>query len=387
LSSQIEGKEWLREVAVSETTFVCEISVARITTVISRSNDLSCVAQALCQSHRIRWFKKNTMGGTMYRRSLLNRTLLGAAAALVPTVGSKAAPPQFIKPIRAVAPFPAGGNVDAATRIIAEKLSPRLGQPIVVDNKTGAAGMIAAAFVAKSDPDGHTLLFTTSSVLLSIQLAKDPPLKVSDLLPVTQLFDVGIGFGVSKDLGAKDLAGFLQLAKERPGKLSYGSYGIGTGAHVIAEVLKKRSGANVVHVPYRGEAPAINDLVAGQISSAFASVGSLAQFPQKIQIVGVANARRMAQFPDVPTFDELGFSMGTLSTWGGVFAADKTPPTIVEKLASTIDQVMALPDVQQKMRELGYEPLAARKVPFDAIVKEQATAWKAAVDEANIALE
>jgi len=327
------------------------------------------------------------MGGTMYRRSLLNRTLLGAVASLAPTVDSKAAPPLFTKPIRAVAPFPAGGNVDAATRIIAEKLSPRLGQPIVVDNKTGAAGMIAAAFVAKSDPDGHTLLFTTSSVLLSIQLAKDPPLKVSDLLPVTQLFDVGIGFGVAKDLGVKDLAGFLQLAKERPGKLSYGSYGIGTGAHVIAEVLKKRSGTNIVHVPYRGEAPAINDLVAGQISSAFASVGSLAQFPQKIQIVGVANARRMAQFPDIPTFDELGFSMGTLSTWGGVFAADKTPPAIVEKLATEIDQVMALPDVQQKMRELGYEPLAARKVPFDAIVKEQATAWKAAVDEANIALE
>jgi tripartite-type tricarboxylate transporter receptor subunit TctC len=140
-------------------------------------------------------------------------------------------------------------------------------------------------------------------------------------------------------------------------------------------------------VPYRGEAPAINDLVAGQISSAFASVGSLAQFPQKIQIVGVANSRRMAQFPDIPTFDELGFSMGTLSTWGGVFAADKTPSAIVEKLATEIDQVMALPDVQQKMRELGYEPLTARKVPFDAIVKEQATAWKAAVDEANIALE
>jgi tripartite-type tricarboxylate transporter receptor subunit TctC len=140
-------------------------------------------------------------------------------------------------------------------------------------------------------------------------------------------------------------------------------------------------------VPYRGEAPAINDLVAGQISSAFASVGSLAQFPQKIQIVGVANARRMAQFPDVPTFDELGFSMGTLSTWGGVFAADKTPPAIVEKLATEIDQVMALPDVQQKMRELGYEPLTSGKVPFDSIVKEQATAWKAAVDEANIALE
>jgi tripartite-type tricarboxylate transporter receptor subunit TctC len=327
------------------------------------------------------------MGGTMYRRSLLNRTLLGAAAVLLPPVGSKAAPAKFTKPIRAVVPFPAGGNADAATRIIVEKLSPRLGQPIVVDNKTGASGMIAAAVVAKSEPDGHTLLFTTSSVLLSIQLAKDSLLKASDLLPVTQLFGVGIGFGISKDLGVKDLAGFLQLAKERPGKLSYGSYGIGTGAHVIAEVLKKRSGASIVHVPYRGEAPAINDLVAGQISSAFASIGGLAQFPQKIQIVGVANPRRMARFPDIPTFDELGFSMGTLSSWGGVFAADKTPPETVEKLATEIDQVMALPDTQQKMRELGYEPLTGRRVPFEAIVKEQATAWKAAVDEANVTLE
>lgn len=323
----------------------------------------------------------------MKRRALLNRALLGGTAMMLPSLGAHASSPMFTKPLRAIVPFPAGGVMDAAARVIADKLSPRVGQPVIVEAKTGASGMIAASFVANSEPDGHTFLIMTSSIFLAILLAKDPPVRIPDLLPITQLFDVGIGFAVATSLGVDDLAGFLKLAREKPGKLSYGSYGTGTGGHIIAEVLKKRTGTQVVHVPYRGEAPAVQDLLAGQISSVWGSMGSLSQHPQKMKIVAVSNPRRMAQFPDVPTFVELGFEMGSLSTWGGAFAARKTPSAIAQKLAEEIDAVMAMPDVQQKMREFGYEPLTQRRLPFSALVDEQAAAWKAAIEEARVTME
>lgn len=323
----------------------------------------------------------------MKRRTLLNRALLGGTAMLLPPAAATAQTPTFTKPLRAIVPFPAGGVMDAAARVIADKLSPRLGQPVIVEAKTGASGMVAASFVAKSEPDGHTFLVMTSSIFLAILLAKDPPVRISDLLPITQLFNVGIGFAVATSLGVQDLGGFLRLAKERPGEFSYGTYGAGTGAHIIMEVLKKRTGLQVVHVPYRGEAPAVQDLLAGQISSVWGSMGSLTQHPQKMKVLAVANPQRMAQFPDVPTFQELGYAMGSLATWGGTFTAQKTPPGIARKLAEELDAVMQMPDVRQKMREFGYEPLERRPVPFTTLVNDQAAAWKAAIDEGKVSMD
>jgi tripartite-type tricarboxylate transporter receptor subunit TctC len=323
----------------------------------------------------------------MKRRTLLNHALLGGTAMLLPPPIATAQSPMFTKPLKAIVPFPAGGVMDAAARVIAEKLSPRLGQPVIVEAKTGASGMVAASFVAKSEPDGHTFLVMTSSIFLAILLSKDPLVRIGDLLPITQLFDVGIGFAVATSLSVNDFAGFLQLVKERPGKLSYGTYGAGTGAHIIMEVLKKRTGAQIVHVPYRGEAPAVQDLLAGQISSVWGSMGSLTQHPQKMKVVAVANSRRMPQFPDVPTFQELGFAMGSLATWGGTFSPQKTSPAIAKKLAEEIDAVMEMPDVRQKMREFGYEPLKERRLPFSALVNEQAAAWKDAIEESKVTME
>ena len=323
----------------------------------------------------------------MKRRTLLSRSLLGGSAILLSPAGASAQTPLFTKPLKAIVPFAAGGVMDAAARVIAEKLSPRLGQPVVVEARTGASGMVAASFVAKSEPDGHTFLIMTSSIFLAILLSNDPPVKISDLLPVTQLFDVGIGFAVATSLGVNDFAGYLKLIKENPGKYSYGTYGAGTGAHIIMEVIKKRTGAQVVHVPYRGEAPGVQDMLAGQISSLWGSMGSLTQHPQKMKVVAVANPQRMTQFPDVPTFKELGFDMGSLDTWGGTFTAQKSPPAIVKKLADEIDAVMAMPDVQQKMREFGYEPLKERRLPFSALVDGQAASWKAAIEEGKVSMD
>ena len=322
----------------------------------------------------------------MERRTFLKQVFLGGASMMCGSDRSQASQ-QFTKPLRIIVPFPPGGVMDAAGRVIAQKLSLRVGQPVVVENKSGASGMIAASFVAQSDPDGHTLLVMTSSIFLAVLLSKDPPVRISDLLPITQLFDVGIGFAVASSLGVNDFAGFLKLAKEQPGKLSYGSYGTGTGGHIIAEVINKRTDTQLVHVPYRGEAPAVTDLLGGQISAVWGSMGSLSQHPEKMKVVAVSNPRRMTQFPDVPTLVELGLDLGTLSTWGGVFTSQKTPAAIAKRLAEEIDEVMAMPDVQQRMRDFGYEPLSQRRLPFSAVVNEQASAWKSAIEEAKIAIE
>jgi tripartite-type tricarboxylate transporter receptor subunit TctC len=323
----------------------------------------------------------------MNRRTLLTHSLLGGSALLLPPAVAFAQTPLFTKPLKAIVPFAAGGVMDAAARVIADKLSPRVGQPVVVEARTGASGMVAASFVAKSEPDGHTFLIMTSSIFLAILLSKDPPVKISDLLPVTQLFDVGIGFAIATSLGVDDFAGYLKLIKENPGKYSYGTYGAGTGAHIIMEVIKKRASAQVVHVPYRGEAPGVQDMLAGQISSLWGSMGSLTQHPKKMKVVAVANPQRMTQFPDVPTFKELGFDMGALDTWGGTFTAQKSPPAVVKKLADEIDAVMAMPDVQQKMREFGYEPLTKRRLPFSKLVDDQAASWKAAIEEGKVSMD
>jgi tripartite-type tricarboxylate transporter receptor subunit TctC len=323
----------------------------------------------------------------MKRRTLLNHAVLGGSAMLLPPAVVSAQTPLFTKPLKAIVPFAAGGVMDAAARVIADKLSPRLGQPVIVEARTGASGMVAASFVAKAEPDGHTFLVMTSSIFLAILLSKDPPVKVGDLLPVTQLFDVGIGFAVATSLRVNDFAGYLKLTKDNPGRYSYGTYGAGTGGHIIMEVIKKRTGTQVVHVPYRGEAPGVQDMLAGQISSLWGSMGSLTAHPQKMKVVAVANPQRMTQFPDVPTFTELGFDLGQLDTWGGTFTALKSPPAVVKKLAEEIDAVMAMPDVQQKMREFGYEPLKHRRLPFSALVDAQAASWKAAIEEGKVSMD
>jgi tripartite-type tricarboxylate transporter receptor subunit TctC len=307
-----------------------------------------------------RAMKIDRQGGIqpMKRRTLLSHSLLAGSATLLSPAGASAQTPLFTKPLKAVVPFAAGGVMDAA-----------------------------ASFVAKSEPDGHTFLVMTSSIFLAILLSNDPPVKISDLLPVTQLFDVGIGFAVATSLGVNDFAGYLKLIKDNPGKYSYGTYGAGTGAHIIMEVIKKRTGVQVVHVPYRGEAPGVQDMLAGQISSLWGSMGSLTQHPQKMKVIAVANPQRMTRFPDVPTFKELGFDMGSLDTWGGTFTAQKSPPAIVRKLTDEIDAVMAMPDVQQKMREFGYEPLKERRLPFSALVDGQAASWKAAIEEGKVSMD
>ena len=197
--------------------------------------------------------------------------------------------------------------MDALSRVVGEKLSASMGQPVIVENKPGASGGIGASAVAQAKPDGYTLLFAIASTIQSISLQKAPPFKLSELEPITQLAELPTGFAVRRDLGANTLADFVALAKAKPKTLSFGSFGSGSTGHIVGEGLAAAAKVEMVHVPYKGEAPAITDLLGGHISSAFASVGSLGQQSGTVKLLAITGSHRLKQFPDVPTFQELGF--------------------------------------------------------------------------------
>lgn len=322
----------------------------------------------------------------MRRRYFVNRTLLGGAClAGAPLVASaQGDKPYPTKPIRIVVPLAAGGNVDAMTRLIGEKLSGSLGQPIIVENRPGATGMIGAAAVAKAEPDGHTVLFAISSIVQSIRLQKNPPYTLAELAPITQLADLPPALGIAESLGAKTLGEFVALVKERPGKLSYGSYGVASSGHIIGEYLKRTTGMNIVHVPYKGEAPAITDLLAGQVAAVFGSAGAMSGHPGKIMMVAVCGSRRPVRFPETPTFDEAGFPLGGLTGWAGAFAPAATPKPIVDRLAAEISRVVRMPEISTRILDFGFEPAGDAKESFAKFVNDQYVVWGAAIKDAGI---
>jgi len=286
--------------------------------------------------------------------------------------------------IRIVVPLPAGGNMDALSRVIAEKLSASVGQPVIIENKTGAAGGIGASAVAQSKPDGYTILFAIASTIQAVGLQKNPPFKLSELAPITQLAELPTGFAVRADLQAGTLADFVKFAKEKPGDLSFGSVGSGSTGHIIGEGLANAAGIKMLHVPYKGEAPAITDLLGGHISSAFASVGGLGQYPDKAKLLAITGPHRLKQFPDVPTFQELGYPLRGLTGWAGVFAPTATPKSVIDRLATEVGRIVRLPDVQARILDYGFEPLGDTTEPFAAFVNTQAERWAAAAKEAGI---
>ena len=324
-------------------------------------------------------------------RLLKLRELFGVLALAIWTVGAnlgqawaQESAPYPNRLIRIVVPLPAGGNMDALSRVIAEKLSASVGQPVIIENKTGASGGIGASAVAQSKPDGYTILFAIASTIQAVGLQKNPPFKLSELAPITQLAELPTGFAVRADLQAGTLADFVKFAKEKPGDLSFGSVGSGSTGHIIGEGLAAAAGIKMLHVPYKGEAPAITDLLGGHISSAFASVGGLGQYPDKAKLLAITGPHRLKQFPDVPTFQELGYPLRGLTGWAGVFAPAATPKPIINRLATEIGRIVRLPDVQARILDYGFEPLGDTTEPFAAFVNAQAERWAAAAKEAGI---
>jgi tripartite-type tricarboxylate transporter receptor subunit TctC len=294
-----------------------------------------------------------------------------------PAVRAQVAYPS--RPVRFVVPYAAGGPLDATARVVAEGLGRRLGQNIIVENKTGASGMIGAAEVAKADPDGHTLLFTVTDTQVNNMLLFKQPLydAARDFAPVTQAFKAPIILAANADIPSTKPADLPAWFKANAGKANYGHWGIGGLGHIVGESFNRQLGLGLTAVPYRGEAPVVNDLVAKQISLGTASIANTRQHiaTGAVKAVAVTGASRSAALPDAPTFRELGYPQAIFDVgiWLGVLAPARTPRDIVSRLAAEIKAVVTEPALAQRMRGLAFEPVALPPEDFATAIERELT--------------
>jgi tripartite-type tricarboxylate transporter receptor subunit TctC len=295
------------------------------------------------------------------------------------------------KTVRVVVPFSPGDIADNSVRTIADRLGTRLGQSVVVENRPGAAGNIGAELVAKSPPDGYTLLlgYDGTIVVNPHVYAKLGFDVLRDFAPVTKLGDAGVIVVAHPSVPAKDLRELIALAKAKPGTFTYGSAGTGSSAHLACEMLSQLTGAGLVHVPYKGGGQAIADAVGGQIPLVCTAVAGAQQFMKngRLKGLGLSSATRAAGAPDVPTFIENGFAGFVVDSWVGILAPANTPRAIVDRLQSEIAAVLQTPEVKERYAVLGIEPVGNKPDEFAAQIRADLARWEPVVKRANIRIE
>jgi tripartite-type tricarboxylate transporter receptor subunit TctC len=275
------------------------------------------------------------------------------------------------RPIRLVVPFASGGSMDITARILAQKLSESLGQPVIVDNRAGASGTIGSDIVAKAAPDGYTLMITSASHTVNPSLfAKLPYDTVKDFTPITLVLTLPMVLVAHPTAQITSLNAFLATAKAKPGSLSYGSSGNGGAAHLVGELVKLSAGIDMVHVPYKGGGPAVTDVLGGQIPLLFNSIPPLLPYIQSGRVIPIAvtSAKRSPLLPNVPTFMESGLPAVELVEWAGVFAPGNTPKEIVATIRNAVVKALQMPDVSEKLAGLGAEPVGSTPEEFVAFI-------------------
>jgi len=282
------------------------------------------------------------------------------------------------KQIRVVLPFPAGGGSDLIARVVAQKLSGALGQQVIVDNRAGASGNIAADIVAKSQPDGYTLLFGNSSLAISpavfAKLSYDP---VRDLMPISMASSYPFALVAHPSLPVRNVREFIALAKTKPGALSYSSAGAGTMSHFAMELMRIKTGIKVVHLPYKGAAPASVGVMTGEAECAFL-VLPLAQAQiraGRLRGLGVAAEKRSPVMPDMPTMREAGVDGHVALQWNGFFAPARTPQAVIERLHREIVKALAAADVKQRFEAEGADPVGNAPSEFASFYHAEAAKW------------
>ncbi|GGE48414.1 hypothetical protein GCM10007276_26960 [Agaricicola taiwanensis] len=306
-----------------------------------------------------------------------------AAAALM---GSAAAQDYPTEPVTIVVPFAPGGRVDGIARVLAESLSKQLGQPFVVSNREGAGGSVGADYVAKAKPDGYTLLLNsagTHAILPNVDknLAYD---SVKDFTPIANLVEGFTFIGAHTSVKADNIKELIDLAKENPGKIGFATSGVGTYGHFAGESFKIASDINLLHVPYRGSGPAMNDLAAGHVPLMIA--GEIVELAKagKIKILAVTNEQRWHELPDVPTLKESGFPQFTLHSWIGLVGPAGLPAGVVEKLSKATETAMADPAVQDRLKGLGVVVNFSSPEAFAKRISEDRAAYGEIVKKAGL---
>jgi tripartite-type tricarboxylate transporter receptor subunit TctC len=309
----------------------------------------------------------------------LNRRAILVALGALLFGGTATAQDYPSRPVKIVVPFPAGGSNDIIARILAQKLNERTGQPFLIENRGGAGGNIGSDAVATSEADGYTLLLTAPPPLtINAALYKNLPYDPAKAFaPISLVASVPIVLAVHPSVEANNVGELIALAKAKPGTLNFGSSGNGSTNHLAGELLKSMTGINIVHLPYRGAAPAMNDLIAGHIPMMFDNIPAvLPQVQGKaIKAIAVAGAKRATALPDVPTVAESGVPGFEASAWFGLVAPAKTPAPVLAKLASEVEAILKMPDVQKRFTELGAEPGSISGAAFGRFLAEETTKW------------
>jgi tripartite-type tricarboxylate transporter receptor subunit TctC len=278
-----------------------------------------------------------------------------------------------------VVPFPPGGVADPVARVVAAAMSVKLGQPIIVDNRTGATGAIGAMAVAHANPDGYTLLFHTNGFVTNAAVQKENPGfdVVKDFAPISLVASAPYLIVVHPSVPAKTMVELLQYARANPGKLYYGSSGPGSSNHLAIELFKRTANIDIVHVPFRGGGPQVTAVLAGDIQIVFDTISGSGPLVRSGKLRGLATsgARRNAVFPDLPTIIESGVPGYEAGFWMGIFAPAGTPRDIIDKLNATIKEVVAQPDVRARFSDMGLDPATDSPAEFAAFMRADLDKW------------
>ena len=314
--------------------------------------------------------------------------LAGSVAAHTAIAQEKAAADSYPnRPIRYIIPYAVGGGTDILGRIVAQRLSERLGQQVVVDNRPGATAIIGSEILARSAPDGYTMMTANIAHGANPFLHKELPYDtIRDFAPVTLMAVLPNLLVVHPSVPAKSVPEFIALAKSKPGQLTYGTAGGGSANHLAMELFKVSTGTNIIHVPYKGGGPAVVDLVGGQINAIFLTVPPALQHVRagKLRALGISSNQRSAALPDVPTVMEAGVPGFEVYEWQGIVVPAGTPKAIIDRLHRDITHVLELPDVRERISGLGAEVKAGTPAEFAQFIRRELALWAKVVKQAGL---
>jgi tripartite-type tricarboxylate transporter receptor subunit TctC len=306
----------------------------------------------------------------------MTRVLAFMLGALLASTVAAQSWPQ--KPVRFIVPFPPGGSTDVAARTLADKLTRAFGQQVIVENRSGGGGAIGTVEAARAAPDGHTLLFAADPVVTLHLVVKNVQFDMQrDFAAITQVTTQPIAVAVHSSLPVKSAQELVAYAKANPGKLSFAHSGTGSGQHMSGELFKKMAGIDIVHVPYKGGGPAVQDLVAGQVPMGV--LGSTPLIPHhrsgRIRIIAFTSKDRFAPMPEIPTLHEAGFAGFDTTQWLGILAPKGTPAQVIARVHSESAKALALPDVKERLAQAALQPVGSAPAQFDALIRADLERW------------